>query len=133
MCWYCLFLSSRRRHTRCALVTGVQTCALPISRLKSGATPVEKFDWAAMAFDFGPSGRKTLAEIAKSPDKTKANLAKWALQSEDRWQLVGADKKIDVKKAEFEAKKIEEKVRVIPQGRTLPPGVYSMQIGRAHL
>src|SRR3546814_10278344 len=31
--WFmeCLFfLSSRRRHTRCALVTGVQTCALPI-------------------------------------------------------------------------------------------------------
>src|SRR3546814_10621960 len=25
-----LFFSSRRRHTRCALVTGVQTCALPI-------------------------------------------------------------------------------------------------------
>src|SRR3546814_4419053 len=27
---YCFFFSSRRRHTRCALVTGVQTCALPI-------------------------------------------------------------------------------------------------------
>src|SRR3546814_12226008 len=27
----CLFFfSSRRRHTRCALVTGVQTCALPV-------------------------------------------------------------------------------------------------------
>src|SRR3546814_4799482 len=26
------FFSSRRRHTRCALVTGVQTCALPILR-----------------------------------------------------------------------------------------------------
>src|SRR3546814_2595946 len=26
-----VFFSSRRRHTRCALVTGVQTCALPIS------------------------------------------------------------------------------------------------------
>src|SRR3546814_1730236 len=26
------FFSSRRRHTRCALVTGVQTCALPIWR-----------------------------------------------------------------------------------------------------
>src|SRR3546814_9375653 len=25
------FFSSRRRHTSCALVTGVQTCALPIS------------------------------------------------------------------------------------------------------
>src|SRR3546814_3118254 len=27
-------VSSRRRHTRCALVTGVQTCALPISLLR---------------------------------------------------------------------------------------------------
>src|SRR3546814_10308138 len=27
---YGFFFSSRRRHTRCALVTGVQTCALPI-------------------------------------------------------------------------------------------------------
>src|SRR3546814_2318534 len=35
----CFFFSSRRRHTRCALVTGVQTCALPslarmLSRLR---------------------------------------------------------------------------------------------------
>src|SRR3546814_3753713 len=29
MRWF-VFLSIRRRHTRCALVTGVQTCALPI-------------------------------------------------------------------------------------------------------
>src|SRR3546814_8701558 len=28
--YVCFFFSSRRRHTRCALVTGVQTCALPI-------------------------------------------------------------------------------------------------------
>src|SRR3546814_7521438 len=27
------FFSSRRRHTRCALVTGVQTCALPICQV----------------------------------------------------------------------------------------------------
>src|SRR3546814_3286992 len=32
------FFSSRRRHTRCALVTGVQTCALPISRTAAHAT-----------------------------------------------------------------------------------------------
>src|SRR3546814_3564030 len=40
LCFF--FFSSRRRHTRCALVTGVQTCALPISlrdhvRLREGA------------------------------------------------------------------------------------------------
>src|SRR3546814_8392551 len=31
LCRVFFFLSSRRRHTRCAVVTGVQTCALPIS------------------------------------------------------------------------------------------------------
>src|SRR3546814_15745165 len=31
------FFSSRRRHTRCALVTGVQTCALPIYVVMGGA------------------------------------------------------------------------------------------------
>src|SRR3546814_7761850 len=31
--FYIFFFSSRRRHTSCALVTGVQTCALPISHL----------------------------------------------------------------------------------------------------
>src|SRR3546814_7195529 len=31
-CFVFFFFSSRRRHTRCALVTGVQTCALPISQ-----------------------------------------------------------------------------------------------------
>src|SRR3546814_12422876 len=34
------FFSSRRRHTRCALVTGVQTCALPIY----------KYCWANAAY-----------------------------------------------------------------------------------
>src|SRR3546814_2425828 len=37
--WYFsrFFFSSRRRHTRCALVTGVQTCALPICGAVLGA------------------------------------------------------------------------------------------------
>src|SRR3546814_12787085 len=33
------FFSSRRRHTRCALVTGVQTCALPISKTRKAHPP----------------------------------------------------------------------------------------------
>src|SRR3546814_12976131 len=36
MCLCLFFVSSRRRHTRCALVTGVQTCALPIWRDAGG-------------------------------------------------------------------------------------------------
>src|SRR3546814_6769693 len=34
---FLFFFSSRRRHTRCALVTGVQTCALPIFRSDGAA------------------------------------------------------------------------------------------------
>src|SRR3546814_9122219 len=36
----CFFFSSRRRHTRCALVTGVQTCALPIFPCRSFSTAI---------------------------------------------------------------------------------------------
>src|SRR3546814_10321454 len=36
------FFSSRRRHTSCALVTGVQTCALPISRTCEKQPPWEE-------------------------------------------------------------------------------------------
>src|SRR3546814_2369331 len=36
---FVFFFSSRRRHTRCALVTGVQTCALPIYTVPPRAAP----------------------------------------------------------------------------------------------
>src|SRR3546814_7165892 len=36
-CCVLLFFSSRRRHTICAVVTGVQTCALPFSPHHRGA------------------------------------------------------------------------------------------------
>src|SRR3546814_10459503 len=39
--YYLFFCSSRRRHTRCALVTGVQTCALPIFHLEDPYTAEE--------------------------------------------------------------------------------------------
>src|SRR3546814_8981396 len=43
------FCSSRRRHTRCALVTGVQTCALPISY-----APDDSFSsWTSYRTPFG--------------------------------------------------------------------------------
>src|SRR3546814_8281107 len=39
------FFSSRRRHTRCALVTGVQTCALPIYVATDARVPNTTFLW----------------------------------------------------------------------------------------
>src|SRR3546814_12841771 len=42
---FAFFFSSRRRHTRCALVTGVQTCALPILKLPQTLSPSEVLAW----------------------------------------------------------------------------------------
>src|SRR3546814_8065113 len=53
------FFSSRRRHTRCALVTGVQTCALPIPpRRDSGyrdysEADIHRLQFIANARDLG--------------------------------------------------------------------------------
>src|SRR3546814_16854662 len=48
LCVVLFFFSSRRRHTRCALVTGVQTCALPI-------TPAQRAQLAALGIPGGDS------------------------------------------------------------------------------
>src|SRR3546814_10632288 len=45
-----VFFSSGRRHTRCALVTGVQTCALPISAsVRDGAALSRFLRWVEQA------------------------------------------------------------------------------------
>src|SRR3546814_3887271 len=71
LCVFCF--SSRRRHTRCALVTGVQTCALPIFNVQNvrevawrtlnnidakrdvffAEGPIDVLDHASVAFGFG--------------------------------------------------------------------------------
>src|SRR3546814_5432776 len=51
-----VFFSSRIRHTRCALVTGVQTCALPIFGGKAGTV---------MVADAAPSARRSVGYAAR--------------------------------------------------------------------
>src|SRR3546814_2962470 len=55
--WCYFFFSSRRRHTRCALVTGVQTCALPISRGSS------KEDRRRVLIRITPTGRRFVQKM----------------------------------------------------------------------
>src|SRR3546814_6644852 len=56
-CMFGFFFSSRRRHTRCALVTGVQTCALPIfAALACQRIRRDGHDIASLALRATPSG-----------------------------------------------------------------------------
>src|SRR3546814_9270169 len=78
------FFSSRRRHTRCALVTGVQTCALPISPtyMGGGASFGWRQDNGAMVTGFG-NGQEvydTSAAISRlgfTPTMTSGSVAEW--------------------------------------------------------
>src|SRR3546814_2948675 len=56
------FFSSRRRHTRCALVTGVQTCALPILHSKDNQfadSATGEGRWKGLS----PLGKQWVAEM----------------------------------------------------------------------
>src|SRR3546814_4404345 len=55
MVLFVFFFSSRRRHTRCALVTGVQTCALPISN-RTAFIALVKYADDELAYIIAPQG-----------------------------------------------------------------------------
>jgi hypothetical protein len=73
-----------------------------LARLQSGKVKAEEFDWTAMAFDFGKSGRNHLARIEKSGPADQRILAKEALASTNRYELSRATKivqnKVDIDK-----------------------------------
>ena len=56
-----------------------------LARLESGRVTVGQFDWAAMAFDFGPTGRAALTRIAGQGPIDQRPLAVAALKSTNRW------------------------------------------------
>src|SRR3546814_3758022 len=55
VCWFLtsivFFFSSRRRHAICALVTGVQTCALPICSEGNAEYPLGQASFSRCPYD----------------------------------------------------------------------------------
>src|SRR3546814_2134025 len=68
---YVFFFSSRRRHTRCALVTGVQTCALPICAHAAPATRASRQPGGASTAMVSGSG--ALRPPASIPQPAKSS------------------------------------------------------------
>ncbi len=56
-----------------------------VARLQSGRIAADKFDWAALRFDFGPAGRRALERLAGSPDLVIRQRAGEALRATNRW------------------------------------------------
>src|SRR3546814_1981528 len=87
------FFSSRRRHTRCALVTGVQTCALPISQVFLNSSR-QDIDFALEGGAIETDGDGTLLTTwqclhERHPEATRSELserlADWLAQDRVLW------------------------------------------------
>src|SRR3546814_12854326 len=65
----CFVLSSRRRHTRCALVTGVQTCALPSCGGAAGLAAAQRLR------ELGFGGRLSMPSADADAPSDRPNLS----------------------------------------------------------
>jgi uncharacterized membrane protein YiaA len=93
-----------------------------LARLQSGKVAPDEFDWAALRFDFGPSGRKALERLARTgPDRLK-QLAGLTLKAENRWSVPGAQELMTPSTRIAPAE--PPKLRPIPENATIPPALY---------
>jgi len=88
-----------------------------VARFATGRTAPADFDWRAMAFDFGPAGRRQLERVARSGRPDQQRLARAALAATDRYQVEEQVRKAD------SAATLDVRLRVVPQGAALPPGL----------
>src|SRR3546814_5454552 len=89
--WMLFFFSSRRRHTRCALVTGVQTCALPISKVAATVDIVSggrtemgigggwyEHEWRAYGYGFPPIAERRSEERRVGKECVSTCRSRWS-------------------------------------------------------
>lgn len=88
-----------------------------MKRYAAGRTPPADFDWEAMAFEFGPAGRRQLQQIVRSGSPDQRKLAATALASETRYEV-----ETDVAKSASLAN-LDRFLRVVPQGAKVPPAL----------
>jgi hypothetical protein len=94
-----------------------------LARLQSGKVRPEQFDWAALRFDFGPTGRRALERLASSGPAAFRAQARNALAQTDRWSAreqtrVGQD-----------ARELAQRLRVLPRQVPVPEGLMTV-LGR---
>lgn len=83
-----------------------------LARLETGKISEVEFDWTSMAFDFGPAGRKALAQIAAGKGK-RAELAKAALAADHKWSVSD-----ELEVAQLQSDRAR-RMRVIPENARL--------------
>lgn len=90
-----------------------------VARLESGRLTPERFDWRALAFDFGEPGKQALKRLAASPNAAIRDKAVAAAKAEYKWDVP------DTTETEHVAK-LEETLRMLPAGSALPADLRAL-------
>jgi len=88
-----------------------------VARLESGRVSPDKFDWAALRFDFGEPGKAAVARLTKSGNVAIRTTALQVMKSVDRWALAGEQD------SKAQAERIARELRIVPAKVPLPPGL----------
>lgn len=91
-----------------------------VARLESGRVTIERFDWRALAFDFGAPGRAALKKLQASGNSAVRTRANEVAKAGARW---------DVKDTSHQAQRraeVSANTRVLPLGSALPKGLRDM-------
>lgn len=92
-----------------------------VARLESGKVSPDKFDWAALAFDFGEPGRKALERLKASGNTVLRAKAVEAAKAEGRYDLARNEPSFDIVAA-------AKRIRRLPQGATVPNELIDLAI-----
>lgn len=85
-----------------------------LARLESGRVAPDKFDWAALAFDFGEPGKAALRRLAARGSPSVQALARKALGSDNRYALAHDQQQATLRD------RLAGKLRVVPEPVELP-------------
>lgn len=92
-----------------------------LARLESGKIAADKFDWAALRYDFGPSGRRALERLARSPNSTIRQHAGAVLAAKSRWEV-----RNDIE----DYVEAPREIQVFPAGAAVPAGLREALLGK---
>ena len=85
-----------------------------VARLESGKIAPDKFDWAALAFDFGDPGKAALKRLAGSKNAAVAARARDVTGKTNRWAVAS------INREQSEADLLVKRLRVVPVAVAVP-------------
>ncbi len=93
-----------------------------LARLARGAVPPDRFDWAALRFDFGDPGRAALRRLAATGAPAVRERAAAALKAENRYVLAQRDDR------QRRIAQGEVAIATLPAGRPVPPALRDILV-----